>query len=159
MSSYQTNPINLTLNIFRKLMIFHLSVLNDLFNASISSTVDTTSANTILTDHHHGTIVSPLSPSLHHVHQLHQGVGGGGHLVALWPAHELKQLTCLTGGLHTRHQLCQGHNLLVNLEYPGSTTNCKYSLDFNSPIAYSNFKNRYLLNKYLMGCLNRKYNF
>ena len=37
-------------------------------------------SNTILTDHHHWTIVRPLSPPLHHVHQLHQRVGGGGHL-------------------------------------------------------------------------------
>ena len=37
----------------------------------------------VLADDHHWAVVSPLAPPLHHVHQLDQGVGGGGHLVVV----------------------------------------------------------------------------
>ena len=77
----------------------------------------------VLADHDNRAIVCPLAPALHHVHQLDQRIGGGGHLVALGPAHQLEQLTGLAGRLHPRHQLRQGHNFLVDLEYPGPAHN------------------------------------
>jgi hypothetical protein len=41
------------------------------------------------------------------------------YLVALWPAHQLEQLTGLAGRFYTGHQLCQRDNLLVDLKDPG----------------------------------------
>ena len=83
-------------------------------------------SNPVLTDDHDGAIVGPLPPPLHHVHQLDQGVGGGGHLVPLGPAHQLEQLASLTRGLHSRHQLRQRHDLLVDLKDPGPEVDLLY---------------------------------
>jgi len=87
---------------FYSLEHVHLSMLNDLFNACICCTIDSRSSYSILTDNNNWTIVRPLSPPFHHVHQLNQGVGGCGHLVALGPA----------------HQLCERHNLLMDFKDP-----------------------------------------
>ena len=100
-----------------KKTIWHLIDISDVYNWHISYVLP---ANTILTDYNHWAIICPLSPSLDHVHQLHQGVGGGRHLVALRPAHQLEQLAGLGRSLDTGHQLGERHDLLVDLEYPGS---------------------------------------
>ena len=97
----------------------HLAVLDDLLYAGVSSTVHPAPPYPVLADHNHRAIVCPLPPPLHHVHQLHQGVGGGRHLVALWSAHQLEQLAGLGRSLDTGHQLGERHDLLVDLEYPG----------------------------------------
>ena len=65
----------------------------------------------LLRDDDDGPVVGLLAPPLHHVHELDEGVGGGGHLVALRPAHQLEELARLGGRLHTRHQLGQRHDL------------------------------------------------
>ena len=83
-------------------------------------------SNPVLTDDHDWSVVCPLPPPLDHVHQLDQGVGGGGHLVALGPAHQLEQLACLARSLNSCHQLCQRHDLLVDLENPGPEVDVLY---------------------------------
>ena len=65
----------------------------------------------LLRDDDDGPVVGLLAPPLDHVHELDEGVGGGGHLVALRPAHQLEELARLGGRLHARHQLGQGHDL------------------------------------------------
>jgi len=97
----------------------HLPVLDHLLYASVCRAVHPAPRYSVLAYNNYRTIVCPLPPPLHHVHQLHQGIGGGGHLVPLGPAHQLEQLARLGGSLDSCHQLCEGHNLLVNLEYPG----------------------------------------
>jgi len=96
----------------------NLSMLDDLLDARISRAVNTTSSDPVLADHDDRAVVRPLPPPLHHVHQLHQRVGRGGHLVSLRPAHELEQLTRLARSLNPRHQLCKRHDLLVDFENP-----------------------------------------
>ena len=98
----------------------HLPVLDDLLDAGVSGAVHPGPPDPVLADHNHWAVVRPLPPPLHHVHQLHQGVGGGGHLVPLGPTHQLEQLASLGRSLHSRHQLRERHDLLVDFEYPGS---------------------------------------
>ena len=112
----------------------HLPVLDDLLDAGVSSAVDSGPPDAVLADHHHGAVVCPLPPPLHHVHQLHQGVGGGGHLVPLGPTHQLEQLAGLGRSLHSSHQLSERHNLLVDLEYPGSKSGQSKMIDRHQSI-------------------------
>ena len=107
----------------------HLAVLDDLLDAGVSSAVHPGPSNPVLTDHHHRAVVRPLSPPLHHVHQLHESVGRGGHLVPLGPTHQLEQLASLGRSLHSRHQLRERHDLFVDFEYPGSDLEQRVSIE------------------------------
>ena len=62
-------------------------------------------------NYHHGAVASALPPSLHHVHQFHQGVRGGRHFVSLWPAHQLEEMARLGLSLDACHQLRQRNDL------------------------------------------------
>lgn len=97
----------------------HLAVLDDLLDARIGRAVHATPTVTVLADDDDGAVVAALSPPLHHVHELDEGVGGGGHLVVHGPARELEQLDAPRGRLHACHQLRQRHDLLVDPEDPG----------------------------------------
>lgn len=93
-------------------------MLDDLLDARVGRAVDAVAAVPVLADHHDGAVVAALPPPLHHVHQLDQRVGGGGHLVVHGPAGELEQLHAPRRRLDPCHQLRQGHDLLVDPEDP-----------------------------------------
>lgn len=95
-----------------------LSVLDNLLDASVCRAIDTASADAVGRYDDDRTVIAALAPSLDHIHQLHQRVRGRRHLVSLWPAHELEQLTCFGGRLNSGHELGEGNDLLVDLEDP-----------------------------------------
>lgn len=95
----------------------NLAVLYDLLDASVGCAVDSAPAAPVLGDDGHGSIVVPLAPTLHHVHQLDETVGRGWHLLGHWPAGQLEYLDRLWRCLHARHQLRQRDYFLVYPEH------------------------------------------
>lgn len=57
------------------------------------------------------TVISSLTPSLHHVHELYERICRGRNLMSHWPAHQLEQLNSFSGSLHSGHEFRQGHDL------------------------------------------------
>lgn len=58
-----------------------------------------------------GAIIGPLPPSLHHVHQFDQSVGGCRHFMSFRPAHELENLTRLGRCFDSGHEFRQRYDL------------------------------------------------
>ena len=58
----------------------YLPVLDDLLDAGVGRAVDAAPSDAVGRDDDHRAVVAALPPPLHHVHQLHQGVGRGRDL-------------------------------------------------------------------------------
>ena len=98
---------------FNRLEDVHFAVLYHLLYAGVRRAINSAAASTVRRNHSDRPVIRPLSPPLHHIHQLHQAVGRRWNLVAHRPASKLEQLNCLRGRLHTSHHLGQRHDLLV----------------------------------------------